>query len=31
MKFPENVSKEQKVNSKQEGAKDRAMVNTAED
>ena len=31
MKFPDNVSKGQRVNSKQEGAKDRALGNTARD
>ena len=31
MKFPENVSKGQKVNCEQEGAKNRALGNTAGD
>ena len=31
MEFPENVSKGQKVDSEQEGAKDRVLGNTAGD
>ena len=31
MEFPENLSKRQKVNSEQEGTKDRALGNTAGD
>ena len=31
MKFPENVTKRQKINNKQEGAKDRALGNTTGD
>ena len=31
MKFPENVSREQKVNSEQEGAKEKVLGNNAGD
>ena len=31
VKFPENVTKRQKINNEQEGAKDRALGNTTRD